>query len=245
MEDKKMCIIAIKKSGLKMFDKEQLAIMFANNPDGAGFMFYDAKLKKVVIKKGFMTLKSLLKALSDRDYTDTNVILHFRIGTSGQFNKLNCHPYPIYQKNRLECVTNLAMAHNGILRGYIPPENSDINDTQVFIQNVLKWLKKGFIYDADKMNLIGEIIGSNKLAFLDNKNEIRLVGEFIEDNGYIYSNSSYKQYKRTKCAYKPKKVVADAHASASSQYSKMVDIWGEPNEENNDFWRWFDNKFIF
>lgn len=249
-----MCIIAIKKSGLKMFNEEQLRVMFENNPDGAGFMYYDADIKKVVIKKGFMTLNSLYKALSDRDYTNTNVVLHFRIGTSGKFDELNCHPFPIYQPNKLECTTNLAMAHNGILRGYIPPKKYDINDTQYFIQIVLRWLKKGFIYDADKMYLIEQLIDSNKLAFLDDKNNIKLVGDFIEDGGYIYSNSSYKEFKRTQCAYKPKKAATDVHTSASrqaptsvgsTQCASNLDIWGEPTEETSDFWRWFDNKFIY
>ena len=89
-----MCIIAIKPKDVKMFDDFTIETMFENNPDGAGYMYYDSKTKDVVINKGFMTLGALLNSLHSKDLTHTNVVLHFRIGTSGYFNKMNCHPYP-------------------------------------------------------------------------------------------------------------------------------------------------------
>lgn len=224
-----MCIIAIKPKGMKMFDKKTIDTMFINNPDGSGYMYYDSKSKKVVIKKGFMTSKALMKSLNEKDLTKTNVILHFRIGTSGYFDKMNCHPYPIYDTNKLECKTDIAMAHNGILQGYIPPKISDINDTQVFIQNVLRNLKKGFQYDTDKLMLIEELIGTNKFAFLDSKNQITLIGNFIEDGGYIYSNTSYKP----KYAYQNSVVV--------TKDTKIddYDFWKDYDDENS-FWREWD-----
>lgn len=187
-----MCIIAIKPKNVKMFNKKTIETMFINNPDGAGFMYYDSKLKKVIIKKGFMTLKELTSELDKHDFTKTNLILHFRIGTSGKNDKLNCHPYPIYQVNGLNVKTDLGMAHNGILYNYIPYKGCSINDTQLFIHEVLRKLDKEFLNDKDKTFLIQEIIGTNKLAFLDKNNKVSLIGDFIEDNGYIYSNNSYK-----------------------------------------------------
>ena len=223
-----MCIIAIKPKNMKMIDDDTIRTMFNHNPDGAGYMYYDEKTKKVVIKKGFMNCKELLKSLKAQDLTKTNVILHFRIGTSGFNDKLNCHPYPIYQKNALTCKTDLAMAHNGILQGYIPPKTSDINDTQVFIQNVLNGLKKNFIYDADKLMLIEEIIGTNKLAFLDSKNKVTTIGNFIEDGGYIYSNTSYKQ---ARYSYKP----------ITTKQSTEYDFWKDWDYESEcEFWRDWD-----
>jgi len=149
-----MCIIAIKPQGKQMFDDNTIKTMFINNPDGAGYMFYDKDSKKVCIKKGFMTCKGLLDSLHSKDFTDTNVILHFRIGTSGLNDKLNCHPYPLYQINDTKCSCELGMAHNGILHDFTPPKGSKINDTQTFIKEVLNNLKKGFLFDADKVMLI-------------------------------------------------------------------------------------------
>ena len=103
-------------------------------------MFHDGK--KVVIRKGFMDVDTLLMSLSSQDFTDTNVVLHFRIGTSGKLDALNCHTYPIYETNKTYCKTDIALAHNGILRDFTPSKKSVINDTQLFIQTMLRGLKK-------------------------------------------------------------------------------------------------------
>lgn len=198
-----MCIIAIKPENKKMFSNQVIKTMFTNNPDGAGFMYYDKRTHKVVIKKGFMTYLSLIKELNKHDLTKTNVILHFRIGTSGRNDKMNCHPYPVYEQNSEYCRTDIAVAHNGVLHNYIPYRNSTINDTQLFILEVLRNLDKNFLKDDDKKFLIEELIGANKLAFLDKDNKITLIGKgFIEDNGYIYSNNSYKEERRVKTTSK-------------------------------------------
>ena len=229
-----MCIIAIKPKNKKMFDDETIKTMFKNNPDGAGYMYYDFKTKKVIIKKGYMNVKTLLKSLKENDLTKTNVVLHFRIGTSGFNDKMNCHPYPLYQKNALNCKTDIAMAHNGILSGYIPPKTSDINDTQVFIQNVLNNLKKGFQYDSDKLMLIEELIDTNKLAFLDSKNKITMVGNFIQDGDYIYSNNSYK----TKTIASHKTYIPSYYYSVG--YNYQSDFWKDDNESG--FWKDRDDR---
>ena len=225
-----MCIIAIKPQGKKMFNDKQLETMFINNPDGSGYMYYDKDKKTVVFKKGFMTLDALKKSLAEKDLTNTNVILHFRIGTSGYKDTLNCHPYPVYQKNKTEGTTDLAVAHNGILHEYTPQRNSDINDTQVFIQTVLSKLKRDFIYDKDKTNLIEELIGYNKLAFLDKNNKIKLIGYFIEDGGYIYSNDSYKPKPKPKYTYTPK------------TYNECVKIWGQEFYNDDDIWEYLEAR---
>lgn len=187
-----MCIIAIKPAGAKMMSDQTITIMFINNPDGAGYMYYDKDSKSVVIKKGFMSVKALTDSLNSHDLTDTNVVLHFRIGTSGLNDALNCHPYPLFGNNALKCKTDIGMAHNGILTKYIPPKTSKINDTQLFIGEVLNKLDKRFLNDPDKLMLIKALIGTNKLAFLDNKNKLTLIGDFIHDGDYIYSNHSYE-----------------------------------------------------
>ena len=240
-----MCIIAIKPKGMKMFDDYTLTTMFINNPDGAGFMYHDGK--NVVIKKGFMTCKSLKKELAKHDFTNTNLVLHFRIGTSGLNDELNCHPYPINQKNKLNCKTALGMAHNGILRNYIPPKTAPINDTQFFINSVLNNLSPNFLRNKDVVTLIKQLIGMNKLAFLDDKNRLTLIGDFIEDSGYIYSNDSYKM--STLYSYVPKPVKTkvcpkktDVSNCVSKRYkltSDELDFW---HDEPNDFWSDWDKR---
>jgi hypothetical protein len=53
--------------------------------------------------------------------------------------------------------------------------------------------------------LIEELIGTSKLAFIDSTGCITLLGNFIEDGDYVYSNSSYKPREYPKYSYKPTK----------------------------------------
>ena len=258
-----MCIIAIKPKGKEMFSDELIETMFTNNPDGAGYMYYDSKLKKVVIKKGFMTLDALKKSLSQRNFTRTNLVLHFRIGTSGYNDKLNCHPYPVFQKNKLECRTNLGVVHNGILHSYTPPKDSKINDTQVFIRDVLSKLDRHFQYDKNVIRLIEELIGSNKLAFLDNLNQITTIGKFINDNGYLFSNTTYKE---RRYVYTPSYSCWDYYDYTTKDskvdtlqedidywrdilgeywHDKLTKMFGEDYFDKNEFWDYADRNDLF
>ena len=195
-----MCIIAVKKTGQKMFPEETIRMMFDNNPDGAGIMWYDLPRKKVGYRKGFMKLEQLMEFINGRDWTNTAVVMHFRIGTSGHKTKLCTHPYPVYDKNHVSGFTDIAVCHNGVLSNYFPGYNSAINDSLNFTQKVLSKLQPSFIRDKDKLMLIEELIGTSKLAFIDDSGDITLLGDFIEDDGYIYSNRSYLP-KKPKVSY--------------------------------------------
>lgn len=198
-----MCIIAIKPQGAPMFDDLSVRTMFYNNPHGAGLMYYDHATKKVVIEKGFMCAKDLLKYLHAHDFTHTNVIMHFRISTSGSKNALNCHPYPVYKQNKLHTETEIGMCHNGILKDYEPKNKlARYNDTQNFIWKFIKKLPHGFLKSDKYLKYIRKEIGdNNKLAFLDNLNRVVMIGKFIHDGDYYYSNHSYLDLKDTYATY--------------------------------------------
>ena len=96
-----MCIIVIKPKDKEIQDKSTLERCFTINRDGAGYMYVD-KEKNVMIKKGFMKFddfyKSMIKDYKENNLKNQNLIMHFRIGTSGR-NKLGCtHPFPITDK---------------------------------------------------------------------------------------------------------------------------------------------------
>ncbi|MBR3062344.1 MAG: class II glutamine amidotransferase [Exiguobacterium sp.] len=243
-----MCIIAIKPQGKKMFNDSVIKTMFIANPDGAGFMYYDpnpALKNHVIIKKGYHTVKALLKALHSLDLKNTTAVLHFRIGTSGLNDSLNCHPYPLYKANNVDCSAKLAVAHNGVLHAYNPPKGSKINDTQMFINEVLNKLSPDFIDDDDKLMLIHKIIGTSKLAFLDNTGKFTTIGNFISDNGYLFSNGSYleqnlyprvKYYTpKTKASSLPKAKAVPVKTDVSKPAERYVSdtFW---NDEPSDFW---------
>ena len=73
-----MCIIAVKPAGIKMPERDQIEIMWHNNPDGAGIMY--SLNGKVYIEKGFMSLIRF----SCEYRTDKN------FGKPGQLYRLSC-----------------------------------------------------------------------------------------------------------------------------------------------------------
>lgn len=188
-----MCIIAIKPADKAMFDESTIKTMFSNNPHGAGIMFVKPD-GTVHIEKGFFKVDDMLKYISDNEKTldKADCVLHFRIATSGKKDALGCHPYPVWQNNKSASDdTSLAMCHNGILDRCGYHGNSEINDTQVFIKDCLRKLPHNFLKNKAITKLIGDSIDTNKLAFLD-KNGIHTIGKFTEDEGYYFSNDSYK-----------------------------------------------------
>lgn len=176
-----MCIIAVKPKDAKMFSDKEIKTMFYNNDDGAGFVYN--KNGVVKMEKGFFKVDNLLKRLHSINFDGCDLIIHFRIGTSGKLDKNNCHPFKI--KN------NLYFAHNGILSEYADAK-SDKSDTALFCDKVLKKIDSEKIFNDKTIEfLIKEIIGgSNKLAFI-NSNGFHLVGNFIKDDGRYYSNNTY------------------------------------------------------
>ena len=222
-----MCIIVAKRKGLELPTKEILKNCFDYNRDGAGIMFNDGK--QVFIEKGFMDFNSFYSRLMEIDkevnLVNSDLALHFRISTSGNVDQGNCHPYPIStetsQLRNLSLVTDIGMAHNGVIRKHIPETRSILNDTQTFIKNFVHNMyssNKEFLTVGANIKALEEEAGS-KLCFLD-KDNMYIIGKFIEEtNGILYSNDTYLSYDYG-WGY-------DDY-SVDFEYFDMFDIEGEP-----------------
>lgn len=219
-----MCIIAIKPASKEMFKDSVIKQMFLRNRDGAGVMWTENET--VHFKKGFMTVRDVLDFIHSRNWDGVPVVLHFRIGTAGPNNKLNCHPYPIWQENRLEGECDLCMAHNGILSKYDPPVGSKINDTQEFVNKALSNLPEGFLESKGIRHLIRKVIGTSRLCFLSKTGKITRFGKWVEDDGYFFSNESYKtqKYIQSSCV-SPKKTKGRYSFSSGFMTSCLRDRW--------------------
>lgn len=201
-----MCIIAAKSAGVKFPSDEILYNMWSRNNDGAGFMF--AHDGKVNIEKGFMKYADFkarideLKTVFDLDALP--MVLHFRITTHGGTKPENCHPFPISDSvgmlSKLKLSTDIGVAHNGII--HITPRKG-ISDTMEYIASQLYPLKRmnsKFYKDKWAMQLVANAIDS-KMAILNKEGNIYTIGEFIESDGVMYSNSSYEGWKHFKDYY--------------------------------------------
>jgi predicted glutamine amidotransferase len=195
-----MCVIAIKPKNKPIQDKKILERCFTINRDGAGYMYVNSD-NRVVIKKGFMKFedfyKSVMKDYEQHNLEKQNLIMHFRIGTSGK-NKLGCtHPFPITDKmDELEltaCKTNIGICHNGIVTGFNGYANQ-YSDTELYIATVITPIIR-LNLQAYKFKDVQALIlktTNSKWAVLDKNDEFYTIGAFVEDNGYYYSNESFR-----------------------------------------------------
>ena len=89
--------------------------------------------------------------------------------------------------------------------------------------------------------LIEELIGTSKLAFIDSTGCITLLGNFIEDGDYVYSNSSYKPREYPKYSYKPR-----IGYYSSNIFGETDDYDSEMDEDSmhrlNDYLSKLDNR---
>jgi predicted glutamine amidotransferase len=202
-----MCIIAIKKSGVKLPPMDVFQNMAENNKNGNGFMY--TKNGMIYIEKGFMSFDTYWRAIQDVakeiDTTKETMVFHSRITTSGGSRPENTHPFPLTDSverlQSLECMTNVAVAHNGTIDVDHP---YDISDTMAYISTELAYIykrigdkifKDKYILTAIKNRI------SSKLVILNSNGQYILIGDFINDKntGMIYSNDSYE--KRTPYFY--------------------------------------------
>lgn len=194
-----MCIIAVKPIGEELMERRILENCFNYNSDGMGFMWNEDG--KVHISKGYMNFEEGYRVLKELDrrinLKERGLVIHFRIATSGNVDMGACHPFAISNSDKtlrtLELTTDIGVAHNGIISAYIPPKNSILSDTQLFIKDYLYNIKEeipNFLTNSNILFAIEKVVGS-KLAFLDGEGNITTIGKFIEEDNYLFSNETY------------------------------------------------------
>lgn len=237
-----MCIIVIKPKDVDFPSKEILKNCFTQNPDGAGFMY--PLNNKVMIEKGFDNFDKFYEELSKvRAQHGSNIpyVMHFRISTQAH-GRMDCtHPFPLSKKmsdlRELRVKCDIGVAHNGIISltssGY--SKTITYSDTMQFITDYLSYIIKDKNYYKDSNNLtLIKNLAKSKLAIMDGDGHIELIGDgFIEDDGIIYSNTSYKPYKPI-VTYKPKT------SSKSNSYTQFTLKDDEPFEDHSPDDDWFD-----
>ncbi len=190
-----MCIIAVKPAGASVTDHwDWLDNCWKRNPNGGGLMFPDSGAIRCV--KGFMTwpamsdwIKRSASALKPRQ-----VAFHFRIATHGDVNAANTHPFPITHKQarlvKRDTHSRHAFMHNGILVGLVDRQAAD-SDSLVFARDYLAPFGDA-VTETPLRQVLTALGGSNKFAIMSAGKGTYLMGSFTTDDGWMFSNSSYK-----------------------------------------------------
>lgn len=175
-----MCVICIKRKGIKFPTIKQVETMCNNNPDGFSMVVCNGDLKPAICKtlnqKKFIDLYK--KVIQKYDYRTTTMYIHARIKTHGTMRIENCHGW---KEN------GLIFAHNGILS---IANRDDLTDSETFFRDIFS---PAYRIGGWKMGekTIKAIIGTSKFVFMDDKGELRYYGHYIEDDGLLFSNTSY------------------------------------------------------
>ena len=178
-----MCVICIKKKGIKFPSVEIVQTMCENNPHGFSLVVSDgrkAKITKTLNPHGF--IKSYRKVLSKYDYREAAMFIHARIKTHGSERIENCHGW---REN------GLIFAHNGILS---ITNRNDMTDSETFFRDIFSPAYKVGGWKLGERT-INACIETSKFVFMDDKGNIRHYGNYIEDDGVLYSNTSYLGYR--------------------------------------------------
>ena len=190
-----MCIICVSKSGVRQPTVTEMNTMFRNNPDGAGYMV--ARHGMVSISKGYMDFGEFLNAVRREHFTERDsVVYHFRISTQAGVNPEMTHPFPLSNRlermEKLDTTCRIGVAHNGVIRLTADPDNRRYSDTALFITQYLRVLiqRREDLRDRRVLDTVWNLAQS-KFAIMDGGGYVATVGEFLNQDGLLFSNASY------------------------------------------------------
>ena len=194
-----MCIICVSKSGVRQPTERELYTMFQNNPHGAGYMV--ARHGLVTIRKGYMDFDEFLNALQKERFTEKDsVVYHFRISTQAGISPEMTHPFPLSNRlprmEKLDTTCRFGVAHNGIIKLTTDPNNRRYSDTALFITQYLTLLikRKEDLRNTRILDTIWQLAQS-KFAIMDGSGYVATVGQFLNRDELLYSNTSYQGFR--------------------------------------------------
>lgn len=188
-----MCIAILAPAGIIVSD-DKLRNSYENNSDGMGFAYIstdyvEVKRLKIVKTMDYDTfLRKYKRAVLNNP--ESPFLIHFRIATHGTVDKFNCHPFKINKR--------MAFIHNGVISGIGVDKVK--SDTQVFNDNFLKTLPKGWETNKACKILIEKFIFNSKIVTLNIDGTTEIYNEssghwkdgcWFSNNSYSYTRGSY------------------------------------------------------
>lgn len=190
-----MCIICVSPAGIRQPSLNQIKTMFSHNMHGAGYMV--AHNGRVHIHKGYMDADSFAAAIEAEHFTASDsVVYHFRVSTQAGVSPEMTHPFPLSDQlsamKALHVACACGIVHNGTIQLTYDPQQHEYSDTALFITRYMAKMLHGTkdIRDAEMIRHLQRLTDS-KLAIMDGSGYIATVGNFIEEQGLLFSNDSY------------------------------------------------------
>jgi predicted glutamine amidotransferase len=177
-----MCILIVKKQGVKFPEYQHIENSWDNNKDGGSMAWavggktYNFK----TLNKGEFLAK--YKELSTTlDAAKTAMLIHCRIATHGSIRVENTHCW-------IDKGTGIAFAHNGILS---IKHRDDMTDSQTFFEDIFLPIFRTCKDWSACDRAIQAVIGTSKFAFLGVNGVIAAYGNYNNVDGVLFSNTSY------------------------------------------------------
>lgn len=179
-----MCIAILNTKKAGRLPKSHIKHSWDNNDMGAGLLWSEKNKLKVFKTYEYDEYIDKYNELRDNQEIG-NIVLHFRIATSGYKGEHNLHPFLVNE--------NLGFVHNGVISGL---GNKNFSDTYEF-NDMLKKFSHNFLSCEMTKYFIAEYIGYSKLIFLNVDDKYTIINEEKGkwSDGNWYSNDSYKEYK--------------------------------------------------
>lgn len=182
-----MCL-AIYQPAKNQISESNLYEGFRNNPDGAGFMYFDEngalQLFKSMHYEEFIDAYEKAWALHGQ-YSPFSI--HFRWATHGTKDISNVHPFRLNE--------HVGVLHNGIIDCIITDKK--MSDTAAFVRDYLGSLPENW-YDSEFLvDMVEDFTRGSKLVIMTNQPGAEYCAYIINeklghwDNKVWYSNNSY------------------------------------------------------
>lgn len=182
-----MCLAIYQPAG-KQIPESHLREGFKNNPDGAGFMYFDdqgnVQTYRTMHFDAFIDEYEMMWALHGQH---SPFGIHFRWATHGTKDINNVHPFVMND--------HVAVLHNGV----IPCEVVDkkMSDTAAFVRDYLgnmprNWQDNEFLFD-----MVEQYCAGSKLVIMTSDPQANYAAYIVNEHsghwqdGVWYSNSSY------------------------------------------------------
>lgn len=188
-----MCVAVLKPAGAECPAMSVLKECWDANHDGAGVAV--SEKRSVFIRKGFMKFTEFERWFERENIArrvSQAIVFHFRIGTHGEKDAGNTHPFPVSQDpdvlRRLCGRYREAVAHNGVFHNTITLKG--VSDTGQFMADCAKEGGDPVkFWDTHK-----SVTGWSRLVVLKPNNRYELRGDWhsVEGSGCFFSNVSWR-----------------------------------------------------